>query len=526
MRRLAFSLAALFSVGACGGDDASTGEDDSTGTSAGPSSGGDTPETMSDPTNVSLDSTGDSTCGDACPGTTTSATESSTGSATAVDSSGSSTTEPAESSDESPEESSSSEGSAGDCGNGAVDGDEECDEAGESATCDDDCTFVDCGDENINQAAGEICDEGGESFNCDADCTLPVCGDSIVNESHNETCDDGGETVSCDNNCTPVGCGDGTQNLAALESCDDGNNVSDDGCSGTCVLEGDFGGTCRVVDGTQWCFDDDSCGQACDDVCSALGLTIEPNDATWFAAQDSLAECQAISDAFGIAEAPNFGDHPLGCLEDEGLNDLVGYGLTGSLFCSSDPACPAAHRTDMDALGTNCNIEGARRSVCPCAGEFCGNGVVEGVEECDDGNDVSNDGCTTGCSTTPPTCVEVNGQLWCFDNDACGEACNDVCAALGFDIEITDDEWFQLQDEISECQDIADAFGMPGIDVNSYAYACLEDSGAGDIVGGGLTGSLLCSTYNGCPFDHRTQMDGLGTACGVGGARRSICPCG
>ena len=79
------------------------------------------------------------------------------------------------------------------------------------------------------------------------------------------------------------------------------------------------------------------------------------------------------------------------------LLSLVGAGLTGSLFCSSDPGCPAAHRTDMDNLGTSCNLFGARRSVCPCAGDFCGNGVVEGVEVCDDGNQVNNDGCTTGC---------------------------------------------------------------------------------------------------------------------------------
>jgi cysteine-rich repeat protein len=173
--------------------------------------------------------------------------------------------------------------------------------------------------------------------------------------------------------------------------------MSDDGCSATCVLEGDFGGFCRVVDGMQWCYNDDACGEACEAVCSALGLTIEPSDAAWFAAQDSLAECQAISDAFGLTDQPNFGDHALGCLEDGGVNDLVGGGLTGSLFCSSDPTCPAAHRTDMDNIGTNCNLVGARRSVCPCAGEFCGNGVVEGTEFCDDGNQINNDGCTTTC---------------------------------------------------------------------------------------------------------------------------------
>ena len=46
------------------------------------------------------------------------------------------------------------------CGNGAPDAGEDCDTSGESATCDDDCTFVDCGDNNVNEAANETCDDG------------------------------------------------------------------------------------------------------------------------------------------------------------------------------------------------------------------------------------------------------------------------------------------------------------------------------------------------------------------------------
>jgi cysteine-rich repeat protein len=46
------------------------------------------------------------------------------------------------------------------CGNGTVGPDEDCDTSGESATCDDDCTNVECGDQNINETAGETCDDG------------------------------------------------------------------------------------------------------------------------------------------------------------------------------------------------------------------------------------------------------------------------------------------------------------------------------------------------------------------------------
>jgi cysteine-rich repeat protein len=393
-------LSIVLVLGGCAGDDTSAGTD--------PSSESGTPESssdagsMTDPTMTSADSSsGSTTCDDDC---TTSGT---IGDTSTTDPDGSTTgtsVASSSSSSDGPEESSSSEGPMGVCGNGAVENGEDCDDSGESATCDDDCTAVDCGDENVNELAGEVCDEGGESFNCDSDCTEVECGDGIVNESHDEICDDGGPTATCDPDCTAPLCGDGVQNIATLESCDDGNNASFDGCSSNCVVEGDFGGECRIVDGTQWCFDRDHCGQACEDVCSALGLTIEPNDGVWFAAQDTAGECQAIADAFQMSAPIQFDAAPLGCLEDTGGADLTGGDLTGGLACSSDPTCPGQHRTDMDDLGLNCDLPGSRRSVCPCAGAFCGNGVVEGTEICDDGNEVNNDGCNSHCTTGPTQC--------------------------------------------------------------------------------------------------------------------------
>ncbi|MCH9688163.1 MAG: hypothetical protein K0V04_42420 [Deltaproteobacteria bacterium] len=121
------------------------------------------------------------------------------------------------------------------CGNGRVDDGEDCDDGGESATCNADCTTAQCGDTLINTAAGEDCDDGTESARCNADCTTAQCGDGSLNATAGETCDDRGESARCDADCTPVECGDQTPNAAAGEDCDDGNTNDGDFCSNTCV---------------------------------------------------------------------------------------------------------------------------------------------------------------------------------------------------------------------------------------------------------------------------------------------------
>ncbi len=98
------------------------------------------------------------------------------------------------------------------CGNGIVDGDEECDDAGVSATCDADCTLAVCGDGTINRPAGEQCDDAGESENCNIDCTEPRCGDKVVNHSRGEDCDEGRHIKNkhgrfCQPGCRPTPCG-------------------------------------------------------------------------------------------------------------------------------------------------------------------------------------------------------------------------------------------------------------------------------------------------------------------------------
>lgn len=127
------------------------------------------------------------------------------------------------------------------CGDGRlnVTAGEACDDDGESAECDPDCTLATCGDGQLNMTAGELCDDAGESAACNVDCTIPMCGDDVVNMNAGEECDDSTESPTCDPDCTLPVCGDGYENNTALEVCDDGNTADCDGCRGDCSDEED-----------------------------------------------------------------------------------------------------------------------------------------------------------------------------------------------------------------------------------------------------------------------------------------------
>ncbi len=60
------------------------------------------------------------------------------------------------------------------CGNGEVEPGEACDDAGESATCDADCTLADCGDGTLNISSGEECDPPDDGEGCLDDCSIRV----------------------------------------------------------------------------------------------------------------------------------------------------------------------------------------------------------------------------------------------------------------------------------------------------------------------------------------------------------------
>lgn len=121
-----------------------------------------------------------------------------------------------------------------DCGNGRIDAGEECDDGNtnNADTCSNSCRDAICGD-GIKHV-NEVCDDGNQSNmdRCTNECVAPYCSNGILEGT--EQCDDGNQdTTDACVSCRNAFCGDGVK--AATEQCDDANqNNTDDSCTTSC----------------------------------------------------------------------------------------------------------------------------------------------------------------------------------------------------------------------------------------------------------------------------------------------------
>ncbi|MDC0669315.1 DUF4215 domain-containing protein [Nannocystis radixulma] len=196
---------------------------DSQATSTGTTDGDDTPTTTQTP-QTTAPTTSDSAGTDSDSGDTSTAGVTDSDATTAVDTT--SASEPV-------------------CGDGEVQGDEQCDDGNQDAGdgCEPSCVPTPvCGNEIVEQ--GEACDDGNneDGDECSADCQTatpaPVCGDNAVQEP--EECDDGNDVPGdgCEPNCTvsPPVCGNGK--VEGTEQCDDANDIDGgpgDFCKNDCT---------------------------------------------------------------------------------------------------------------------------------------------------------------------------------------------------------------------------------------------------------------------------------------------------
>ncbi len=316
---------------------------------------------------------------------------------------------------------------AGTCGNGVLEGTEECDGNNlGGATC-----------EGLGYSGGELA--------CGTDCVLDKdlceegqCGNGLLDSG--EECDGlnlGGQT------CASLGfvggtlsCGSGCElNLDECITC--GNGVVDPGeeCDGvslggqTCADMGFSGGAlaCNASCGfdTGGCFDVD-CGNGTlegSEECDGASLGGQTCADLGFFAGTLACDPTCSFDTGGC--------HNCGNGSIQGTEECDGAAL-GGLDCAS-----LGYTGGILACNSDCTHD-----TSGCYNSACGDGNVQGSEACDDGNGSSGDGCSSGCtveigwscSGNPSACEPVCGDGLIVGGEECdGSNLNgESCTTLGF----------------------------------------------------------------------------------------------
>jgi cysteine-rich repeat protein len=336
--------------------------------------------------------------------------------------------------------------------NGTSD-DEDCDTSGESASCDDNCSAVVCGDQNINESAGEQCDDGN-SANTDAclnSCALASCGDGYV-RSGLEVCEPPG-VGTCAANCTeakgigetsiqevnyaqsssrrgpPAHCGNGLLEPEKGETCDEGrfNGLSplcNRWCSDTFCGDGVVqtqSEECEPIRETDGMYVAQMCGgrmctiPVCNDEEVCMG------GCTWV----FLAACREQQTSSALALFPSdSSSQPMTPVSLSASSVAIAFDFASSSSAEDVTSLPSA----PEATSSSVSNSQMSQSFGP---QSCGNGIREAGELCDDGernSDVLSDSCRTNCST--PACgdrVTDYGEECDDGNNILGDGCTPLC---------------------------------------------------------------------------------------------------
>jgi fibro-slime domain-containing protein len=205
-------------------------------------------------------------------------------------------------------------------------------------------------------------------------------------------------------------CGNGI--LEGSEGCDDGNTKSGDGCTSACVIEQHW--TCPTAG--KPCVHDVICGdgmiegmEACDD-----GNTMGGDGC----AADCTLECGWECPGGKDCRAAKCGDGKVAGKEqcDDG-NTTDGDGCSANCTLESKPVAVAEGWvcTSPTAAGGDGGAPSCKGPT-TCTTTVCGNGKVEGSEQCDDGNNATGDGCSPFCRLEP-VCPPAGGEC----TTACGD---------------------------------------------------------------------------------------------------------
>jgi len=327
------------------------------------------------------------------------------------------------------------------CGDGVTNGSEECDDGNSNNddTCTNSCLFGNfglCG--NGFEDFGEGCDDGNtvSGDGCSAVCTEEtIAGPEEPTEpfvSIND-CDDVvnyfsrvfnlelDPSVICEEYC-------GNGYLEDGEECEDGNTANGDGCSATCIDE-EVGAVCgnAIQEIGEGCDDgNNQSGDGCDAYCEDEEQVVYLDNPT----------CEELFDI---------------------LSDILGIDLYAGGYCNSVPSYCGDANWDVNT-GEECDwsdapdMPGASLPYDPHADDcnywcelipegWCGDGVQDAGEECDDGNYQDGDGCDMWCDYE-----FVEG--YCGDGDwNLGEECDSTSGGVipaGYDCTLDSCELIEI----------------------------------------------------------------------------------
>ncbi len=406
-------------------------------------------------------------------------------------------------------------GTSSSCGDGIIgtnsDGTTEVCEVGDvSATS---CTTTDGAAGNANADCDSDC--LGYTLASDAVCTAGTCGDGAVDSG--EECDDGefnGDYGYCGSLCTyddAEYCGDGI--VSGGEACDCGDSTTLVPLTEANPYGGTYG-TCAARNGTynadasvtcSW----DCAGPAsyCGDEAVDTGESCDGDTDSWEGAlcTDGVTACTTDADCSGtdvcgdvhaacptarICDGGTYDGYPCdidawpaSAIATFGTSTLNGvewyyYGLcyTGGGTCAAGTGTvyqTARTRTcDDDDAASVCGWDAWQ--YCNYNGQSCGNGTVDGDEECDDGNDVATDECTTSCT------VNVCGDGYLYDGEeecdegsdnggGCSSAYGSTCTACSTTCNYTTSSGDFCGDGVMNGDEYCDGADLPYMwyDVNS-----------------------------------------------------------
>ena len=382
----------------------------------------------------------------------------------------------------------------GRCGDGVIQPNEECDKAifgaGTGTYCSDDCLTVlgECGDETLQD--NEQCDWGdanGSPFceygieescsTCNSVCNFvpgqsTFCGDGKIDVQNGEMCDNAESGVGsgqgigayCSFDCKTVtgSCGDGV--VQGNEVCDKATfyeGIGPEYCASDCLTIIAFcgdGSLQSIEDCDEGTNNTDSCdyGETSCTVCST--------------------QCKNINGK--VSYCGDGKNNPTDEFCDSGVNNgeyrtaAPGYcnvgcqGIGAGGYCGDGiPQTPEDCDNGEDNGASECEYGTETCDVCtpgceiaPATGKFCGDDLITDGEKCDDGGDNGTYGhCKSDCTGMGESCGNgvIDGSEFCDEGENNGlyGHCNSTCTAIK-----------ECGDEIKQLEETCDS----GVDNGAY----------------------------------------------------------